>query len=171
MFAFGYSLECGRYTVVFIYKCVALLFSLHFASGEIHVGARLFGRECIIGADGSGAYMSAFVGKRGFNGDDVAHATRYVSAQRDGAAVGTYGTEVARLHFRGYAARLELSHHYPSANLVEQYTLNAAVKRAKPTLIGSGRLPMGHDVLAVFKEFKLHAERILRGAAEAVVAF
>ena len=115
--------------------------------------------------------MPAFVRKRGFDGYYVAHTARNVGAKRNRTAVSAYGAEITRFHFGSDASRLKFTHDNPSAYFVEQYALNAAVKRTKPTLIGGSRLPMGHDVLAILEEFKFYAEGILRCTSKAIVTF
>lgn len=79
------------------------------------------------------------------------------------------GPEVAHLHLRRHAARLELAEDDPAADLVGQRRLDPAVQRVDPALKLRTRPPAAHDLVSLL--VKLHAQplRAVRVAAEAVI--
>ena len=136
----------------------------------MHFAVCLFGREGKVGAKGLRAKFARAVVEGRLDEHDVAALLLDAGAERDLSALCAHGAEVARLHFRGHAGRLQLAHHHPAANLVEQHALNAAVQCVEPALEVRRGLPKAHDVVAVLKKLHFHAERVARRTAEAVVA-
>ena len=133
-------------------------------------GACLLGREGEVGADGGGADSPFRVAEFRFDGSDVSFHLAEAGAETECAAFRADRVAVACFHFDRHAARLEFAHDHPSADFVQQNTLNAAMERVEPALKFRARLPNGNDVVAVFKKLHFHTERIVGRTTEAVVA-
>lgn len=130
-----------------------------------------FLRKSKVGAECGGANVAFGIGEGGFDEHDIAALLFDTSAERELRVERRDGAKVARLHLARYAGGLEFAHHDPSAYFVEQDALNTAVERIEPALVSVGGCPEADDIVAVFEELHFYAERILRRAAEAVVAF
>ena len=101
---------------------------------------------------------------------EVAALLRDAGPQQDVIVGRMDGPEIAHLHLRRHAARLELAENDPAADLVGQRRLNPAVQRVDPALKLRTRPPAAHDLVALLVKLHAKALRAVRVAAETAVA-
>ena len=136
---------------------------------EMHLLSSFLLRQRELGTDGLRAQLIATIVQTGLDDRQVPLLLTKPGTERQPCIVGGDGLAETCLHLGSNASRLQLAKDHPTANLVQQDRLYAAVQGVQPALIFGPWRPPADYLVSILIKLHVQAGHIMGRASETII--